>query len=879
MKKYILLVVLLATFSVIGAADKKHSQFYPKSALTIPVDPTYQAIVNQVSADSILSYLQKLESFGVKSPGSAQLDAARDWLKNKYLAYGYTDVVYHDFTYSSNTLQNIVTTKTGSRYPDTYLIIDGHYDTIGGPGVNDNGSGTAILLEIARVLASVNCGYSIRIINFSAEEQGLIGSSAYVNTVAVPQNMDIKLVFNIDEVGGIAGSVNNTVTCERDEGSPSGNNAASAAYTDTLAAITEAYTSLNTQIAHAYGSDYMPFEDAGYVITGFYETNESPYPHGPNDVLANMDPQYVYEEAKAAVAAALYFSGADKKFIRLFHDPILLAQSATEPYPLEIGVMTSSAVTESKVFYTINSSALDSAVLTFQYANDDTLVYQGEIPAQPFGSEIDYYFKFNNGDQIESRLPEQANTWFSFVVQPDTIAPQISHIPLSDQSFLLNPLEFSAQISDQSGVQSVSVYIKLNSEPEIEVPMEKWIGDEFRAEFTGNFNPGDIISYRFKAADKSSNNNIRWLPENSYYQFELLNSELFDFEVTGNLFSGSGDWQWGQLTDGTLPAAQGNNVWATALDGNYASNLNSALESPLIDLQDKQDIKLHIRHFYQVEPVNDGGNLKVSADGINYQVIVPDSGYPVPNLYLFGEPGYSGNSYFWQDDVFDLSAFEGQQIYLKFDFRSDIFTTRKGWYIDHIRIDFRGQSGNRPPQITYFYPAELDTVEKGKYQQFRINAIDPDSDSLSFRFEHGAEVVEDSVATFVLDRTGPDTVFASVSDPYGRFAARSWIFYVKDQVTAIVNNGSVPETENLHPIFPNPFNPSTIIKYDLPQNTRIKIRIYNSVGQLVKEMLDEYKKAGTYQVRLQGGDLSSGIYFVEMQTLQNRFVRRALLIK
>ena len=150
----------------------------------------------------------------------------------------------------------------------------------------------------------------IKFIHFSAEEQApyLIGSKAYVNDIVIPQDMNILLVINIDEVGGVAGRDNNTVTCERDEGSPWGNNAASFAYTDTLTELTQMYTDLNVNIAHAYGSDYMPFEDAGYIITGFYETNESQFTHSPWDILANMDANYVTQVAKATVAAALYFA-------------------------------------------------------------------------------------------------------------------------------------------------------------------------------------------------------------------------------------------------------------------------------------------------------------------------------------------------------------------------------------------------------------------------------------------------------------------------------------------------------------------------------------------------------------------------------------------
>jgi len=194
--------------------------------------------------------------------------------------------------------------------PNTFLIIDGHYDTINGPGANDNGSGTVLILELARLLKDVDTEYSIKFIHFSGEEEGLLGSEYYVANTVIPENLDIKLVLNIDEVGGVAGVNNNTIVCERDEGSPNSNNAASAQATQEMANCFGFYSNLQTTISYAYASDYMPFENNGEIITGLYEANESPYPHGPIDVIENMDPDYVFEVAKGTMGSALHFAVA-----------------------------------------------------------------------------------------------------------------------------------------------------------------------------------------------------------------------------------------------------------------------------------------------------------------------------------------------------------------------------------------------------------------------------------------------------------------------------------------------------------------------------------------------------------------------------------------
>jgi hypothetical protein len=273
-------------------------------------DPFIQSVVGQVSYDTLQAKLLTLESFGRKEIDDPALSFTAEWLIDHYTSYGYTDIQTDSFSLFGYSTYNIIVTKQGTLYPDQYLIIDGHYDTKTGPGVNDNGTGIAIILEIARLLKDIPTKYSIKFINFSAEEYGMVGSYHYVDNVVIPQNMNIRLVYNIDEVGGVAGMVNDVVVCERDETSPEFNNAESWAFTDTLVTLIELYSELTPAISYAYGSDYVPFQYNGEIITGIFEDNYSPYAHTVNDIFENLDMSYVFEMAKLSVAAGMYFAGA-----------------------------------------------------------------------------------------------------------------------------------------------------------------------------------------------------------------------------------------------------------------------------------------------------------------------------------------------------------------------------------------------------------------------------------------------------------------------------------------------------------------------------------------------------------------------------------------
>ncbi len=275
----------------------------------------YADVVNQCSQSNITNNLTEYEALGVKRRGTAALQNTLDWLKNKYLSYGYTvsQMQEDSYTYQGSTAacKNLIVTKIGTLYPNTYVIVDGHYDSITGTGTNDNGSGVVTILEIARLLQNVPTEYSIKFINFSGEEDGLYGSQHYVSSIVNGTNpkMSIRVVFNMDEIGGVAGMTNDTITCERDENNnPSTNNASSATKTNELIKCVGLYSPLKTQLSYAYSSDYMPFQANNEVIIGIFETNETTHKHTATDLLIYMDPTYVYNVAKASIGATMHFA-------------------------------------------------------------------------------------------------------------------------------------------------------------------------------------------------------------------------------------------------------------------------------------------------------------------------------------------------------------------------------------------------------------------------------------------------------------------------------------------------------------------------------------------------------------------------------------------
>ncbi len=297
----------LASFAILA---------FPKAQTFVQ---SYQDRANQVSQSNINTYLQEFESLGVKRTGTTANTNTFNWLKNKYTALGYSnaDFFEHSWTANGYSSKNLIITKTGTLYPNKFVIVCGHFDSINGPGTNDNGSGTSIILEIARILKNIPTEYSIKFIHFSGEEQGLLGSSRYVSQVVNGTNpkMDIKLVINLDQVGGLATKANTKLYHDKDQSNPTSNNAAAAIAVQELANCTLLYSPLAVDFDPAESTDYVPFQQNGEIITGYWEYEggyNNPYVHTANDKLINMDPVYVFNIGKAAVGAVQHFAVASK---------------------------------------------------------------------------------------------------------------------------------------------------------------------------------------------------------------------------------------------------------------------------------------------------------------------------------------------------------------------------------------------------------------------------------------------------------------------------------------------------------------------------------------------------------------------------------------
>ena len=186
-------------------------------------------MVKEVSAKNIEASIRKLVSFGTRNTLSEQdnptrgIGAARDWIFAEFQKINADcgnclNVEKQSFLQPKanripepTTLTNVVATLRGTTNPERVYVVSGHYDSMctsptdskcDAPGANDDASGTATVIELARVMSKRKFDATIIFMTVPGEEQGLLGA-AYFAQQAVEKKMDIEAMFTNDIVGGV----------------------------------------------------------------------------------------------------------------------------------------------------------------------------------------------------------------------------------------------------------------------------------------------------------------------------------------------------------------------------------------------------------------------------------------------------------------------------------------------------------------------------------------------------------------------------------------------------------------------------------------------------------------------------------------------------
>jgi hypothetical protein len=318
-------MALIGSFSVSVLADPD----------PLPADPVILSWVQQVSADSLLADVTALVDFHTRHTYSdtvsntTGIGAARRWMWSRFGATGAFAAFFPWNGYwNGNPVPcfNIHGTLPGLS-PDSPLIVLGSHidsraasanDVTGfAPGADDNGSATAALLEVSRILSVADLQNSMAMAAFAGEEQGLLGSAAYAQALW-NSGASVTGMINMDMIGHIAhptGEIDST-TVRCFSGPPQ--ESSSRQLARYVKWVGEGYSDgLTVELINALdrpgrSGDHVSFYNLGYPSVRIMETAEDvAYQHGPSDIPDNMSFSYAVKVTRLVLGVAATLSLTD----------------------------------------------------------------------------------------------------------------------------------------------------------------------------------------------------------------------------------------------------------------------------------------------------------------------------------------------------------------------------------------------------------------------------------------------------------------------------------------------------------------------------------------------------------------------------------------
>lgn len=293
-------------------------------------DPTIAALLAQITPAELQTLVSQLSGHTPAPVGgqavtihtrytfAGRLRDAEQFVYESYQRLG-LNVRYAPWTYGRYSGRNVVAEVRGSTQPERVLLVGGHLDSMsnvpytGAPGADDNATGTAATLVIARLLAIYQPSLTVRFIHFTGEEQGQWGSKVYAGALRRAGEQVIGFI-NLDMIGW-DGNGDRVVEIHTGRG-PKSN-----ALADHFLERNERYGiglvfERKTTTASRF-SDHSPFWDNDYasflVIENFFDDlrprDRNPNYHTTGDIVMQVDFDYVARIARVALATVAELAG------------------------------------------------------------------------------------------------------------------------------------------------------------------------------------------------------------------------------------------------------------------------------------------------------------------------------------------------------------------------------------------------------------------------------------------------------------------------------------------------------------------------------------------------------------------------------------------
>lgn len=865
---------------------KKQAQPQLKKFHAGEPDPFILTLIDQVSIDSLYAFDLRLQNFRTRYTLSDSIYSAGEWIFNKYKSFGYTSVEFDTFYLGETAHRNIIATKVGRIYPDSVIMVGGHYDCISSnsysnpngfaPGAEDDGSGTVAALEIARVLANLDFEATIKFAAWDAEELGLHGSYAYAEK-AYTKGIPVSFYLNFDMIGyQHPDDPNRDIRLYT--------NQESRPFAELVADMARTYTTLVPVIPprNSGGSDHVSFQQFGYkAIFGFegaYDFSHNPHYHRPTDTVDNMDFEFYRESVQMGLAAIVSLAGPvqnleDQPYVKLVSAKIDDDNEGAsqgngngyidpgETIEFELTVKNYGALQASDVVGTIKTedtfvTLLDSTV-TFgdipAAASDigDNKVTAIISPSTPSNHRLKFYFETKDAEQ------HSWTTRFDHFV----LLPQFSYEGM-----------VSAEVSgngdnkiDPGETYSLSVILK---------------------------NIGDRDADNIEAHLISANENIVVVDSIAFYPAIAKNGQgsnsddKFIVTISPNAPVA--------ILPLTLNISEGLGYYSQTIHINLGIG-----QTPVLLVED--DNSIHVSQFYT-------SALKKNGIAFRHWDTSVEGMVPLDTLVQFKRviwytSGEIRNSLFYAgEDILRAYLDAGGRLFMNGSTLALTLIT-KPLLSDYLQCKYISYQTNLHHLLTYTSNPVLAAnsfwlATSGENSQTLTGEIDPIGDGIPIlrwdqnTSEGSGNIQSSGTAGVAVQNATYRTVFFSFGwegiepEPVRQnvlMEILSWLQGTTSDVNAEEIQLFAPKNYALYQNYPNPFNSQTKIEFDLPEKSEVEIAIFNVQGQMIKKVTDKIMNGGHHSIVWDGTNsnnqrVSSGIYFCRMKSKHFNQYKKMILI-
>ncbi|MDY0299097.1 MAG: M20/M25/M40 family metallo-hydrolase [Candidatus Cloacimonadaceae bacterium] len=796
---------------------------------------------SMVSADSIQFFIQALQDMQTRYALADNRYAVASWIRDTFQRFGIQNAHLEEFTWNETQQYNVVATIEGSVYPDQYVVVGGHHDSITyadpmnfAPGADDNASGAVAAIETARVL--MTAGYqpkcSIRFVTYAAEEFGLHGSH-YNAQSSLESGDDIRLMINHDM---IANDPNNLdlVRLMPYDGCLEQSEYASLLVAE-YSSLTATYGSLNS-----HSSDSYSYWSRGYPVIYFFEQEFSPVYHSDQDIIDFIDPVYCAEVIKASIASSVSFAN-------------------------------------------MPASVTDLAI--HDNGDGSSLLISWQIPQDP---EIDHVLVFigtDDPEQSEAIAVYDANSYLATELQEaQTYNIAICTVDaLGNQSYREygSGIPYSVPLAPSS----------FSSTP---------IRDAVKLEWSPN-SEIDLAGYRlYRATDAGAN--FAWLTEQLLTDTSFIDTDVFgapeqfyyykvrayDTDGNGGPFSNLSVSRPVTLDHGILivdetSGGSGANIFVPTnadVDEYYSSVLQN-FNTSSVDLEEiSRDLRLY--------------DLCIYSSIVWHAADISESLIPEETIAALEEFISLGGKFLY-NGYFPSMAFESNNGYPS-DFADDdlinrVFGISGVDYLVQARMNIANAEALDLPDLPL---ADYAGIPAFNNHILRIEGLSA-APGAEILYSYGSDYANDETAG-VLNGSA-----VAIHHQYllGKSLVLSFPLYlmaaqnVEDMLYELlhVRWAEPVSVDDLHSptigslsiygVYPNPFKESTLIQVKgLSSALASKLKIYNLRGQLVRSL--EMPKAGEFAwdgCDSNGISVGSGIYFARVSQNGNQAQRKLIRIK